>query len=93
MSKGAKSRSKERRRREKAARKAAMKARYESYRDKGINTKSKRYRNNLKDRTVSGFDHPEGHCGNIGCKKCFPDFHRMMEIHQDRFRKMFANPF
>ena len=52
--------------------KAARNARYKAMAESGDNQKRKR-----KGFTVAGafnkYDHPDGHCGNIGCRKCFPD--------------------
>jgi hypothetical protein len=73
MSKRAKTRAKEERRKRKAARKAAMKAQYQAWKEKGINTKSKRAtkQNKKKSGLVSTEDHPFGTCGNPGCKECY----------------------
>lgn len=73
MSKGAKSRQHERRKKAKAMRKAANKATYESRKALGQNTKSARaISNSKKNKKKSGVDHPYGNCGNVGCKKCDP---------------------
>ena len=61
----------EERRREKQRRKAAQTAKYEAWKVAGINSKSKR---SLKRAGVSQrkHTHPDGFCGNPGCKLCFP---------------------
>ena len=57
----------------KRARKAANKARYEELRRTGQNSKSKRARSaGKKKRLANAKSHPNGTCGNIGCKKCDP---------------------
>lgn len=71
--KGARSRSKAKRKREKDARKAAKKALYESYKNAGRNSKSKRYRQNVKMHAgPKPRNHSEGPCGNHACQECFP---------------------
>lgn len=72
MSKKSKKASKLKRAAEKRARKAAKRALYESYRDKGQNTKSKRARAKAKQgKSLRPRNHPHGPCGNVGCIKCF----------------------
>ena len=71
MSKTSDAKNSERRRREKFARKQAKKALYESYAKAGANSKSKRNKQKSKKNLVSGVDHPDGECGNPGCKKCY----------------------
>jgi hypothetical protein len=42
----------------------------------GINSKSKRFKaGQSKKHKISSEDHPSGNCGNVGCKKCFPDLY------------------
>jgi len=78
MSKKSKLKNREKRLQEKRSRKAANKARYAEMRRLGINSKSKRYQSNQrKKHKVGDVDHPNGNCGNIGCKKCFPDLHQL----------------
>lgn len=61
---------------QKRARKASNKAKYAELRRLGINGKSKRsISNKRKNRLIAQVDHPFGNCGNIGCKKCFPELH------------------
>lgn len=71
MSKKAKTASRERRKREKRARKDANRARYAAMRDAGQNRKKKG-----GDETGKGTlriqRHPTGDCGNIGCVRCSP---------------------
>ena len=69
MSKKSKYASRERRKREKRARKEANRARYAAMRDAGQNQKRKS--GNEKGRaTVRFVRHPNGACGNIGCVRC-----------------------
>ena len=57
---------------EKRSRKASNKAKYAELKRLGINGKSKRFTSNQKkNRKIGNIDHPNGNCGNIGCKKCF----------------------
>lgn len=88
MSKKAKSEAQERRKKEKAKRKAANKARYEGYIAAGTNRKTKR--GTIKSRKASSklatHDHPNGACGNVGCRKCGdgPNFEAFMVKDLDR---------
>jgi hypothetical protein len=73
MSKKARSEASERRRKEKRARKAAQRAKYEAWRDAGQNTKSRRVKIRArKARRFRSERHADGPCGNIGCKRCNP---------------------
>lgn len=72
MSKGAKSASAEKRKKAKRARKAAQKAKYEAFKAAGQNTKSKRFRAKAAVKGVKTESHPNGMCGNVGCRKCSP---------------------
>lgn len=75
MSKKSKKAASDIKRRKKASAKAAQSAKYESYRDSGKNAKSKRFLNKVKDSSkMRAHNHPYGNCGNIGCKKCFPQY-------------------
>lgn len=75
MSKKSKKAASEVKRRKKAQSKAAQTAKYEAYRDSGKNSKSKRFLTKIKDHSkMRAHTHPHGHCGNIGCKKCFPQY-------------------
>jgi hypothetical protein len=72
LSKKSKTKSKERRRKDKAARKAAQRAKYEGFMKAGKNTKSKRaVQSARKRRGITCISHPDGKCGNPGCTKCF----------------------
>lgn len=72
--KGARSRHQEKRLQEKRARKAANKARYAELKRLGINGKSKRFKANMKRRRKAATEnHIVVFCGNIGCKRCYPD--------------------
>jgi len=70
MSKTSKTKSKERRKREKAARKATQRALYASYVSQGRNSKRSRVKAKSAAGKVNGISHPEGRCGNVGCKRC-----------------------
>jgi hypothetical protein len=69
MSKKAKTAARDKRKREKRARKEANRLRYASMRDAGNNTK-KKSSNKTRRLTVRIHRHPNGSCGNIGCKRC-----------------------
>jgi len=74
MSKKAKKASKEKNLQAKRARRAANKSRYQKMRESGQNSKSKYSRAvNKNTKKAGGVDHPEGHCGNHACNKCFPN--------------------
>ena len=72
MSKKSKKKTKEKNQKAKRARKDAQRALYESFKNQGINTKSKRARKTSKSKRkmVDGINHPNGACGNQGCIKC-----------------------
>jgi hypothetical protein len=69
MSKHAKSARALKRRQEKAKRKAAQRARYATYRDQGVNQKSKRFMRQ-KRKLVRTRRHLMAFCGNVGCARC-----------------------
>lgn len=72
MSKKSRTKAKDKRNKEKAARKAAMRARYERWRDEGKNNKSFRARKAAAARKgMRSRTHPHGMCGNPGCEKCY----------------------
>ena len=71
MSKSSKSKSKDERRKAKRARKQAMIAKYQKWRDESKNNKSKRSMRKGSAKKLSTISHPDGKCGNIGCTKCF----------------------
>lgn len=73
---GKKSRTKSKLRRdnEKKARKAQRKAQYQAYARSGENSKGSRTARKTKARAHLRFNlvsHPNGPCGNVGCRKCF----------------------
>jgi hypothetical protein len=69
MSKKAKTASRERRKREKRARKEANRARYAAMRDAGQNKKKKG--GDQEGRELLRIKrHPNGECGNLGCLRC-----------------------
>lgn len=75
MSKTSKKKNKQKNLMAKRARRQANKARYQKMRESGQNTKSVRARGvNKLNRKANRVDHPDGHCGNVACKKCFPTF-------------------
>ena len=71
--KGARARSKEKRKKAKQGRKAATQAQYQAWAAAGQNKKSKRDRGAQK-KTVNERKHEVAYCGNLGCKKCHPEF-------------------
>ena len=75
MSKKAKLKNREKRLQEKRSRKATNKARYAELKRLGINGKSRRFQR--KKRVVILENHFYGFCGNVGCKRCFPDLNRI----------------
>jgi len=74
MSKTAKAKSKQERLKQKRAKRNAMQALYQSYRDRGETKGSRRGRKKSakKVNAVSTISHSGGKCGNVGCKKCNP---------------------
>lgn len=71
MSKNSRTKRKDKRKKEANARKDANRRLYESYRDSGSNSKRKKNRNLHTGPSLGKVDHPNGPCGNLGCKKCF----------------------
>lgn len=72
---------KEKRKKEKKAQKDAMRALYASYRDSKTNSKrhSRRVKK-TKKKAHNMISHPDGECGNVGCRKCFPpNFNKFMK--------------
>ena|SRR3990167_8058255 len=69
MSRKARTRNAEKRKKEKAARKSAQKLRYAAYRDSGNNSK-RAARNKKKEIVVKTHAHLTSNCGNIGCNMC-----------------------
>lgn len=74
MSKKCKKLAKEKRLSKKRAIKAANKAKYAAYKLAGTNYKTKRFRKHSTKR-IATISHPNGDCGNIGCKRCNPTGH------------------
>lgn len=73
MSKKARSRQHEKRKKAKALRKLINKQTYEERKRLGQNTKSTRARRfNQKNKKKTTVSHPYGNCGNVGCKRCDP---------------------
>lgn len=72
MSQKTKNRRKIKRLADKRAKKAAMKTLYESYRDTGKNTLSRRNKKaNMKAKSrVATVRHATSQCGNPGCRRC-----------------------
>ena len=76
MSKKSKKANKEKRLQKKRSIKMANRAKYAELKRIGQNSKSKRsLRQNKKHRMAKNIDHADGPCGNIACKKCFPEYH------------------
>jgi hypothetical protein len=73
MSKKAKSRQQEKRKKAKALRKLINKQVYEERKRLGQNTKSTRAQTfNKKNKKKSMVKHSVANCGNVGCKRCDP---------------------
>lgn len=74
MSKKTKTRASQESRRRKAAVKAANAAKYQSWRDAGTNSKSKRSTLRARRSRMSMTKHMHliANCGNPGCASCFP---------------------
>ena len=70
MSKKSKAQAQQKRLRAKRNEKAKQKARYQDFRDRGINTKSKRARKNAAKDKAPTVGHSSGKCGNVGCIAC-----------------------
>lgn len=74
MSKNTKATARQKRLNKKRALKIANKAKYESWRNSGINNKSSRSRRSTsKNKLAKSIDHSMGHCGNLACKRCYPE--------------------
>lgn len=69
MSKKSQAGGKQKRLKEKRARKDAMQAKYKRFAELGQNSGSKRSKKAIK-KPISLVSHPSGRCGNVGCKKC-----------------------
>jgi hypothetical protein len=83
MSKKSKSTSRDQRKKAKAGRKVAERAKYEAWRDQGINKKSKRHQLRNKRKQLIRFKrHTFGACGNVGCISCSPTAQLAMERRQ-----------
>lgn len=80
MSKTSKAKTKQENLRKKRAIKAANRAKYESWRRDGSNTKSKRVRAKSKNKGVSVLRkrrHEATNCGNPACGNCFPQHQKV----------------
>jgi len=78
MSKKAKAANRELRLQRKRALKTANKARYAELQRVGQNTKTRRSLMQSKRRKlVKIIDHKDGFCGNLACKKCFPQYNKV----------------
>ena len=92
MSKKTKLKNREKRLQEKRARKASNKARYAELRRLGINSKSKRFLSNQRKKNrIGGKSHPNGNCGNVGCKFCFPEMYQLGLEYKKRLKIIFQN--
>ncbi len=78
MSKSGKTRRKLKRLAAKRAKKAAMRARYEAFKATGQNSKRAVLKRQRK-KTVRNQRHLVA-CGNVGCKKCFPELNNVRHI-------------
>ena len=80
MSKKAKTAAALKRRAEKSRIKAANTAKYESWRDAGQNSKSKRSKlaGQRNRKSPNKHRHAISDCGNIGCKRCYPFGHHLI---------------
>ena len=74
MSKKSKAKNKQDRLNKKRAVKAANKAKYEERKRSGQNSKSKRFTLRKRRTKKVRQRHAGGACGNLGCKKCHPEF-------------------
>lgn len=68
---GSRQRSRDRRAKERRARKEANRAQYAAWRDAGKNQKKKRNSNNVKF-SATKHTHQVMNCGNPGCSQCGP---------------------
>jgi len=81
MSKKAKKASKAKNLQAKRTRRDANRARYQALAKSGQNSKSLRARAvNKHNRKVKTVDHPDGHCGNHACTRCFPNVNRNLTV-------------
>jgi hypothetical protein len=70
MSKSSRTKRKQKRFKERSARKDANRRIYESYRDSGNNSKRKNKSNVHSGPGMTKISHPNGPCGNLGCNLC-----------------------
>lgn len=73
MGKAGKNRRKLARKERKQAIKRANQERYQAMAKLGENKKSKRFKKRMKKKLVSMYDTHPTNCGNVGCKRCFPE--------------------
>lgn len=79
MGKASRQKRRQEREKQKRSRKEAMRTLYAEWRDKGINQKSRRHRNQ-DNGSGHKHEHPFGTCGNVGCKRCFPVLHERIKV-------------
>lgn len=72
MSKKTKTKAAQKRKAEKAKRKAANVAKYQAWRDAGQNPKRAQRNAKCAGPSPNKHLHLIANCGNAGCKKCFP---------------------
>lgn len=85
MSRRSRQAQKDRRQADKRAKKEANKAKWAEYAKAGTNQKSKRAKANKKAQAqVKVESHPNGVCGNAGCKKCLQ--HNLTKYYAKRER-------
>ena len=75
----------ERRKKKMAQRKMAKRLRYEALRGTPGNKKDKR-RQRKAGGAFNPHDHPNGHCGNPGCRKCYPKLAETGDRYMRRWR-------
>ncbi len=87
MSKAAKTRAADQRKKLKRSKKLAQQALYEGFKSRGANQK-KKGGSGGNIRSLRTTKHSIGFCGNFGCEKCFPDLAapRMNDSNDPRVR-------
>jgi hypothetical protein len=74
----------------KRARKSANQAHYAELRRLGINGKSRRAKANAKKhKRHNGISHFNGACGNVGCKRCFPEIYQLGLEYQQKIHNLY----
>jgi hypothetical protein len=74
---GARTRRKQKMQAKRKAQKVALKALYAQYAREGRTKQTKRHTlRRQRTRPVANFKHVVANCGNVGCKRCFPELNR-----------------